>query len=98
MVEEILNTKCRIRFDPDALDRWHIPHTIEQHAGKYSSLVEGNGVPVSEDGPSRGHDRQDALEPMADELWKTPLWWVFEILPALYTYQDTKGELVTRWW
>lgn len=41
---------------------------------------------------------EDALQPMTDELWKTLLWWVFEILPVPYVYQDAKGELATGWW
>lgn len=36
-------------------------------------------------------DDQDAVQPMHDELKSNPLWWLLEIVPLTYTWQDTDG-------
>ena len=39
----------------------------------------------------------DAVQPMDDELKKQPLWWILEILPTKYSYQDVAGKWITFW-
>jgi hypothetical protein len=33
-------------------------------------------------------DKRDAVQTITDELWKTPLWWISEILPWSHSYED----------
>ncbi|KAI0345858.1 hypothetical protein BDW22DRAFT_1405674 [Trametopsis cervina] len=40
---------------------------------------------------------EDALEPINDELTKNRWWWILEIVPTSYTYQDGKGVWHTKW-
>lgn len=37
-------------------------------------------------------DDKDSLEPIDDELVKTKMWWVLEILPLHFTWQDADGN------
>jgi hypothetical protein len=39
-------------------------------------------------------DKRDAVQTITDELWKTPLWRIFEILPWSHSYED-KEKWVT---
>lgn len=36
-------------------------------------------------------DAQDAVAPMHDELKSNPLWWLLEIIPMRFTWQDADG-------
>jgi len=89
MIEQIVLADCNILFNFDAFDRLHIPRTIGQQ--KYASPAKG-------DGPLKDIDNQDAVQKITDQLWKNPLWWILEIFPTSYTYQNAKGKWVTSWW
>ena len=39
----------------------------------------------------------DALEPMHDQLKANVLWWLLEIIPLSYEWQDKDGEWHTAW-
>ena len=39
----------------------------------------------------------DALAPMFDQLQLQKLWWILEIIPLPYTYQDARGKWRTKW-
>ena len=34
----------------------------------------------------------DALQPIYDQLKINPLWWILEIIPLTYSYQDAQGK------
>jgi hypothetical protein len=95
MIEQIALTECEILFDYDAFDRWHIPHAVGQHT--YSSPAKGAGSPTSENGFSGDIDKEDAVQKITDELRRKPLWWILEIFPMPYKYQNKK-KWVTTWW
>ncbi|THH16718.1 hypothetical protein EW146_g3969 [Bondarzewia mesenterica] len=40
---------------------------------------------------------KDAIQPMDDELKKMPLWWILEIIPTKYSWQDATGKWVDDW-
>ncbi|KAI0271808.1 hypothetical protein BGY98DRAFT_1091085 [Russula aff. rugulosa BPL654] len=37
-------------------------------------------------------DAQDAVQKITDQLWKMPLWWILEILPMTYMYQNAQDK------
>lgn len=77
MVQEVIKSQCGILFNELALERAviHIPPVGEP----------------SENGPAPvDRDSVDALQPLDDELKKQPLWWILELLPLSYVYQDEK--------
>lgn len=39
----------------------------------------------------------DAVQPLDDELKKDLWWWLLEIIPTSYTYQDGNGNWHTKW-
>jgi uncharacterized protein (DUF2235 family) len=90
MIEQIVQSNTQILFDYDALSRWHIPASI------------GQDPPPQEGGNSTGNDAdvealdaQDAVQPITDQLWKMPLWWILEIIPLTYTYQNAQDKWIT---
>lgn len=44
-----------------------------------------------------GLDKQHAVQPLHDELRKKPLWWLLEVLPMSYNWQEPNGRWHTSW-
>ena len=42
-------------------------------------------------------DMADAVEPLYDELKLDPLWWLLEIIPLQFTWQDADGVWHREW-
>lgn len=82
MVKEVMKTQCGILFDEAALKRSRIPrHVFPAGVIDLPSSNNLDGV----------HDNEDALEPLHDELKASPLWWLLELLPLSYSWQDPEG-------
>jgi hypothetical protein len=94
MIEQIVGAECPIMFDQDAFARWNIPVAIAQQG--YSSPSNGQGG----DGDGADGDQQDAqdvVQPIDDELKRNPMWWLLEIMPMSYTFQNAQDKWATRW-
>jgi hypothetical protein len=87
MIEELMLTDNRIPFDLNELTRWHIPHRIIQP--EHENRPGGNGD---------DQERQDTIQPITDPLWKALWWWVVEVLPVPYVFQDMTGRWLTTFW
>ena len=90
MIEQIVRSECHILFDFEAFDRWHIPRIIGQHGYLSGSTGENR--------PEVDSDRQDAVQKITDQLKKQPLWWILEILPMKYMYQNEDRKWIITWW
>jgi len=84
MVREIMTANCGIFLDEAALARYGIHWTPPMSAVKASP-------------EELAHDRPDAIQPLHDELKISPLWWILEILPTQYAYQDAGGKWHINW-
>jgi hypothetical protein len=98
MIDEIMRADCHILFDLDASEQLHIPRTIGQNDD--SSQPDGQSAHRADEPreDNATEDEQDAVQKVTDELKYNPLWWLAEILPISYTYQNRKGKWVTEWW
>ena len=104
MMQEIVRADCGILFDFDAFAQWGIPITIGRDLYPATSLAandaSGNdndtGGPVTEDDPSKA-EVLDVVQPTHDQLKANPAWWILEIIPTSYTYQDLQDNWVTKW-
>lgn len=85
MVREVMKSQCGIQFDDEALSRASIPH--------FNFLVK----PTNPDDNQRKLDIGDALEPIHDQLQANPVWWLMEIVPTHYAWQDDKGVWHKEW-
>jgi hypothetical protein len=47
---------------------------------------------IDEDDAMKNLDNIDALEPIHDELKLDPLWWILEILPLTFAWQNASGK------
>lgn len=46
---------------------------------------------------SQGSTSLDTIQSIHDELRKKPMWWLLEMIPTNYTYQDGSGTWHTKW-
>ncbi|KAI0248360.1 hypothetical protein BJV78DRAFT_1131681 [Lactifluus subvellereus] len=106
MIEQIVGADCPILLDLSVFARWNIPVAIVQQG--YSSRSQGRSAPKSgeRDGDGDGdgdgadsdqQDAQDVVQPVDDELRANPAWWILEILPMSYAFQDAQDKWTTRW-
>jgi hypothetical protein len=75
MVREVMASQCGILFDDEALARNSIPTTIT-----FPPTL-----------PELDDDKADAVQPIHDELKLNPLWWIVELFPLRYLWQDANG-------
>jgi hypothetical protein len=80
MVREVIASECGILFDNAALARYHIPPNVGP------LLQEIQNTPAEPE-----FDPVDAVQPLDDELVRNPLWWILEIIPMMFSWQDGDG-------
>lgn len=85
MIEQLVLSRCQIKFRYENFALYKVPTTIGQDR--------------SEGSPSASEDvnalnAQDALQPITDKL-KSPLWWILEVIPTSYAFQNMEGKWVT---
>jgi hypothetical protein len=104
MIQEIVQAKCGILFDFDAFAQWGIPITIGQDLDPSSSLApkHANGSGSGTGGAITENDQPEdevlnVEQPTHDQLKAVPAWWLLEIIPAPYTYQNVQDKWVTQW-
>jgi uncharacterized protein (DUF2235 family) len=93
MIEQIVQSNTQILFDYDAFARWNIPTCIGQ-----DPPPQGGGTSTGDDADVASLDAQDAVQPITDQLWKAPLWWILEIFPTSFTYQNAQDKWVTTFY
>lgn len=91
MLQEIVRADCGILFDYDAFSRWSIPVTIGRQASGNSNGAGGPGTVNHE------ADSLDVVQPTHDQLKAVPVWWILEIVPTSYTYQNLQDKWVKKW-
>jgi len=79
MVHEVQKARCGVLFDEAALERASIPHLV--FADTQPEVVPEDEV----------LDKGDALQPIYDQLKLNVLWWLLEIIPLSYSWQDRDG-------
>lgn len=89
MVEQIVRSETGILFDYKSFARWNIPTSIGKDPLPEGGNSSGNNAELD------ALDAQDALQPITDPLWKMPLWWILEIFPTSYTYQNAQDKWIT---
>lgn len=90
MIEQIVQSNVQILFDYDEFTRWDIPTSIGQ-----DPPPQRGGKFTEDDADVAALDALDADLPIFDHLRTRPLWWIFEIIPLLYTYQNAEGKWIT---
>ncbi|KAF9465244.1 hypothetical protein BDZ94DRAFT_1234674 [Collybia nuda] len=78
MVHEVVKSQCGILFDELALQRASIFGIFP-------------GTPVEDSPIQQALEEGDALEPVHDPLKQNVLWWILEIIPLFYFWQDEDG-------
>jgi hypothetical protein len=93
MIEEIVRSECRIQFCDENFALRKIPTTIGQD---HQSLSPPQGVPLASENVNV-LNAHDAIQPITNELFKNPLWWILEIIPTSNSFQNMHGKWVTTY-
>ncbi|KAJ8481473.1 hypothetical protein ONZ45_g15310 [Pleurotus djamor] len=105
MVREVMAAQCGVQFDQAALGRLNIPlafPVIPSTTLKLAKSDEGEGqlklVPdqlnFSDANPALEMEQQDAVTQIHDQLKAQKLWWLLEIIPLHYSWQEMDGSWV----
>lgn len=79
MVHEVMKARSTIQFDEIALARASIPHVVFAD------------TPLETIPETAELDAVDALAPIHDELKLNVIWWLLEVIPFTYSWQDANG-------
>lgn len=88
MVREIVVSQCGIIFDEIALARNDIKL---DDASLHVMTSEQTGPQELKP------DKDDAVQPLHDQLKRKPLWWILEIVPTQYSFQNMEGTWLSGW-
>ncbi|KAF9443235.1 hypothetical protein P691DRAFT_738143 [Macrolepiota fuliginosa MF-IS2] len=72
--------------------RWMVREIVKSGCGiqfDEDALQRAKIDPASSESPLA--DGEDAVQPLHDELKSNPLWWILEIFPMKFTWQDANG-------
>ncbi|ESK88013.1 hypothetical protein Moror_10818 [Moniliophthora roreri MCA 2997] len=98
MVRQVVESQCGIQFTSAAMAELAIPlitiPTI-QDSRKPGLVQTRPDQPL--DNQDRALDKVDASMPLHDELKIDPLWWILEIVPLTYYWQDKDGRWHKSW-
>ena len=87
MVKQIAASQCGIIFDEAALER----HDIDIRILPFKA-----NEPYPDDGCAEQLELE-AKQPLHDMCTEQPLWWLAEVIPLPYSYQDGKGVWHKSW-
>lgn len=95
MVKEIIKSQCGIIFDQMALKR----NNIDIYTSNFPKEKESVEIKPLVDNVDPGDfdDSIDAVQPLHDELKQKPIWWLLEIIPTHYAFQDGEGVWHSNW-
>ncbi|KZT12113.1 uncharacterized protein LAESUDRAFT_670416 [Laetiporus sulphureus 93-53] len=107
MVRQIVASQCGIVFDQAELLRANIPDSIfgfpvtppleeKRLRDDPSSSTEGSGEQIPVERPAV-LDKMNAVQPMHDQLKQIPVWWLLEVTPTSYNWQEPNGRWHTGW-
>lgn len=85
--------------------RWMIQELLDTNpsiawrAGAIQELFNEDAARAAEEGrpPLPDLDSLDATQPLNDAFKKNPVWWVLEVLPLSWVWQDDKGAWHRQW-
>jgi hypothetical protein len=86
MVREVVASQCGIIFDQAAFAHNFIPSFSFPHA--FSAGSSGRNADL---------DKLDAVQPIHDELQTAPSWWLLEVIPLHYIFQNARGTWRTTY-
>lgn len=81
MVQEIIASQCGILFDQEFLS-----YNGLTGAAPTKFFASPEGIKVE---PKL--EATDAVQPLHDQLVLDKMWWILEIMPLVYTWQDVEG-------
>ncbi|KAH8993939.1 hypothetical protein EDB92DRAFT_2064462 [Lactarius akahatsu] len=101
MIQEVMRADCGIQFDLNAFARWNIPVTVGRDPSTSGAPSQGseNGKGSTEGSVAENDrvDAQDIVQPIHDDLLDVPVWWLLEIIPTEFTFQNAQDKWVTSW-
>lgn len=91
MIREVIASNCGIQFDNDAMQRANVEigelQTIIEH-------IQSGGGRCASDADADG---RDVMQDLHDSITKNPMWWILELMPLRFSWQNKAGEWVKTW-
>lgn len=111
MIREVIASNCSIQFDTAMMEKFNVHCTIPPEEYFSASLNAANTLATKQQAkttevqaePSaqdEASDCVDALKPLHDDLVSLPLapaWWLLEIIPFGFSWQDRFGVWHKKW-
>jgi hypothetical protein len=87
MVRQVITASTGIQFDSTAFSANGLP--------ELSTFFDVGCTPSKANEAEMTMDKVDALESIHDSLKTKPLWWLLEIIPLHFSWQNAKGVWIT---
>lgn len=110
MIREVVLSQVGVLFDPEALLRANldistISRVVVDPTSGIPSTTLGQkrmedfitSVPSKSQPPADSGIDEDYKQPIHDSLKQTPLWWILEVLPMRYAWQDSDCQWHRKW-
>lgn len=108
MVREVIASNCGIQFDPAMMAKFNVHCMVPPEEYFSADLSAANTSATKQQGktseeqskPSaqdEASDCVDALKSLHDELVLLPAWWILEIIPLPFSWQDRLGVWHKKW-
>lgn len=111
MVKQVVLSQCGIHFDHAALRRADIHISTIVFTDPRQPTVENflkGSLPMVSSRESGDHAsgngtaeawpiEHDVLTDSHDELWSRKIWWVLELFPMKYAWQEASGKWNAKW-
>ncbi|KAH8114493.1 hypothetical protein DFH11DRAFT_1594792 [Phellopilus nigrolimitatus] len=99
MIREVAASQCGIQFDAAMMARLnvHVCLPAPIYFAPATSAVNGEDPGPQPSAKDATSDATDAQQPLHNELRAKPLWWILEVIPLPFTWQDAAGAWHERW-
>ena len=108
MVREVIGANCGIQFDTEMMSTFGVYPDMPPEHYFSTSLHDANASTHKPQATSseeqskpsakdQALDSDDASKPLHDELVLMPLWWILEVIPLTFSWQDKLGQWHKKW-
>lgn len=98
MVREVVASQCGIQFDEAVMAKLNVHVSLPAPDFFLANSASNGSIPGTK--PSEqdcAADTVDATKPLHNELRLQPMWWILELVPLPFSWQDASGKWHKKW-
>lgn len=96
MVREVVVSQCGIQFDAAMMETMNVHVNLPAPDFFRPTSITLDPAPHPSD-KDAATDKLDSTMPLHDELRIEPIWWILELVPLPFTWQDAAGVWHSKW-